>query len=201
MERYLLDEGVLDEVMIRRWAFDLEAELVQQDEDLVLHDWSFAATILDLAADPSCPKAEYLLEIWDDFTRNSTVHQVPSDLEAARQALSLAEAYKHHSGIARWIADQRERLKCVSRTGPTDRATALWMADMMLNGLARSCPIDIILETAADFLVQMSFPNPSYKEWLLISKATGGLRYSRYWPEVAAEPSWFDPKPRHRAGS
>ncbi len=80
MERYLLDEGELDDAMIRRWAFDPDAELMQQDEDLALHDWRFSATILSLVADLNCPKAKYILDIWDDFTRNSTVHQVPADL-------------------------------------------------------------------------------------------------------------------------
>jgi hypothetical protein len=194
VEHYLLDEGEPDEAMIRRWAFDPDAELMEQDEDLVLHDWRFAATILDLAADPSCPKSDYILGIWDDFTRHHTVHQDPSDLEEAGHALSLAEKYKDHSGIKHWIADQTARLRCVSGMGVTDRATALWMGNLLLNGKARSCPIDVLRESESAFLVQLSVPHGTHKEWLLIERATGKFRYSRYWPAGANEPSWFDPR-------
>lgn len=193
MEHYLLDEGNLDEAMIRRWAFDPDLELMQQDEDLALHEWRFAETVLELAADPACPKADYILDIWNYFTRHSLVHQVPSDLVAARHALSLAEKYNSHSGIRRWIAEQTARLRYVEGVGCVDRATALTMADTLLNGGDRKCLIVILRESDTHFLMQQSFPNPNYKEWLLIDKQTGEFRYSRYWPEGATEPSWFDP--------
>lgn len=193
MEHYLLDEGELDDAMIRRWAFDWDAELLQQDEDLLLHDWRFSSTMLNLAADPDCPKAEYVLDIWEDFTRHSTAHQVPSDIEAAHKALRLAEPHKDHGGIARWIADQSNRLRCVGGIGEVDRETALWMGDTLLNGRVRSCPIDIVSETTAQFLVQLSVPHGSHKEWILIDRATGKFRYSRYWSTGASGPNWFDP--------
>lgn len=193
MEHYLLDDGEADDEMIRRWAFDPESELMQQDEDLVLHDWKFAATILGLASDPTCPKADYILSIWDDFTRHMTVHQVPSDLEAARHALSLAERYQHHIGIANWIADQTARLDHVSGTGPIDRAVALQIGELMLNGRARSRSISVHRENETAFLIQLTVPHGTHKEWLLIDRATGTLRYSRYWPANSAEPTWFDP--------
>lgn len=193
MEHYLLDEGELDDAMIRRWAFDPDAELAQQDEDLALHDWRFAETLLDLAADPSCPKAEYVLDIWDYFTRHHTVHQVPSDLRAARHALVLAEKYNSHSGVKRWIADQTERLKYVDGVGITDRAKALSIGDTMLNGASRSCPIEIIRESDTTFLIQMTVPHSTHKEWLMVDKLTGKFRYSRLWRDVEPEPRWFDP--------
>lgn len=193
MEHYLLDEGVLDEAMIRRWAFDLDAEFMQQDEDLILHDWKFAEIIFTLAADPNCPKAEYILDIWDRFTQHNIVHQVSSDLKAAQHCLFLAEKYKKNSGIKRWIADQTARLRCVSGMGITDRAAALSMGNILLNGRARSCPINVFRESKNAFLVQLSVPHGTHKEWLLIDRATGRFRYSRYWPAGTNEPEWFEP--------
>lgn len=194
MDHYLIDEGEPDEAMIRRWAYDLDAQLMEQDEDLILHDWTFAQTILDLAAEPRCPKAEYILDIWDDFTRHHTAHQVPSDLEAARHSLLLAEKYREHCGVRRWIADQTARLRCVAGIGVTDRATALWVGNLLLNGRSRSCPIDVLRESETAFLVQLSVPQGTHKEWLSIERATGLFRYSRYWPAGAPEPTWFDPR-------
>lgn len=193
MGPYLLDEGELDESMIRRWAFDPDAELMQQDEDLVLHDWRFANTLLELAADPNCPKADYILSIWDHFTRHHTVHQVPSDLKAARHSLSLAEKYRSHSGVKRWIDDQTARLRCVEGIGPVDGPTALSIGEILLNGASRRCPISILRENDTDFLVQLSVPHGTHKEWLLINKTTGQLRFSRWWRAGEPEPRWFNP--------
>lgn len=193
MDHYLFDDGELDDAMIRRWAFDLDVELAGQDEDLLLHDWLFTETILDLAADPSCPRASYILGIWHHFTRHLTVHQVSSDLEAVRHALAVAEKYSGHSGINIWIAAQNQRLKYVDGVGMTDRATALSIGDSMLNGACRSCPIEILRESDTTFLVQLSVPHGSHKEWLLVDKSTGKFRYSRYWSDGELEPNWFDP--------
>ncbi|WBQ17860.1 hypothetical protein [Sphingobium yanoikuyae] len=193
MEQYLLDEGELNDAMIRRWAFDPDAELAQQDEDLALHDWRFAETILDLAADPNCPKADYILDIWDDFTRNQTLHQVSSDLKEARHALVLAEQYNGHSGLARWIADQTARLNCVEGVGIADRAKALSIGDTVLNGAGRSCPLEVLSESDTAILIQMSSPHSAHKEWLSVEKQTGKFQYSRLWRDGEPEPRWFAP--------
>lgn len=178
--------------MLRRWAFDLDAELMQQDEDLILHDWKFSGILLELAADPGCPKADYILNIWDDFTRHMTVHQIPSDLDAARHSLALAVRYADHDGVRRWGADQSARLQYVDGIGFTDRPTALFMADALLNGASRSCQIEILRESETTFIAQLSVPHGNHKEWLLIDKMTGRFRYSRYWPDGAVEPRWFE---------
>jgi hypothetical protein len=39
-EHFLADDGPVDEAMIRRWAFDPDSELAEQDEDLLLHEWA-----------------------------------------------------------------------------------------------------------------------------------------------------------------
>lgn len=188
MDHYPLHEGELDDAMIRRWAFDLDAYLTEQDEDIFLHDWLFAETLLDLAADPSCPKATYILNIWDYFTRRRTVYQDSSDLEAVRHALVLAEKYSGHNGVKKWIAAQNQRLKYVDGVGTTDRATALSIGDTMLNGLSRSCTIEILRESDTAFLVQLSVPEGAHKEWLFVDKRTGKFRYCRYWSDVEREP-------------
>lgn len=192
MEQYLLDEGDLNEAMIRRWAFDPDAELMQQDEDLLLHDWRFTEILLELAGDPNCPKAADILLIWDDFTKNRTVHQVPSDLEAVRQSLPIAERHSGHDGIKRWLADQKARLRYVDGVEIADRAAALSMANALLNGISRCCPIEVLRESDAAFLLQLSVPHGSHKEWLLVDRMTGRFRYSRYRPNGATEPLWFD---------
>lgn len=188
MDHYLFDEGKLDDAMIRRWAFDLDVELAGQDEDLLLHDWQFTETMLDLAADTSCPRAAYILNIWEDFTRHLTVYQGSSDLEAVRHALVVAEKYSGHSGVKKWIDAQNQRLRYVDGVGITDRATALLIGDTMLNGLSRFCAIDILRESDTDFLVQLSVPHSGHKEWLFVDKRTGKLRYCRSWSDVERDP-------------
>ena len=75
----------------------------------------------------------------------------------------------------------------------TGQTTTLPSVSPKITNWPRACQIDVLRESDAHFLMQQSFPNPSYKEWLLIDKQTGEFRYSRYWPEGASEPKWFDP--------
>jgi hypothetical protein len=198
MEHYLLEQGKLDENMIRQWAFDTEAEFMEQDEDLVLHNWRFSDVILELAADKSCPKANYIIDIWDYFCRHTTIHQIPADIEAAYIALKVAEKYCHHIKIKQWIVDQTLRMEYIKGKGPVDKNSAMMMSENLLNGASRSCPIAMLRETDANYLTQLSVPNGSHKEWLLINKLTGQFRYSRHWPEwpkKSNEPQWFQFQP------
>lgn len=191
-DSYLLDAGWADERMIRRWAFDPDAEFMEQDEDLVLHDWEFTDVILELAARPKCPKADYILSIWNHFTRHITIHQVPLDLDAAAKALEKTEAYSSHPGIRKWIIEQSRRLSFIAGEGATDEAKALTMAENLLNGADRQCPLRIIRESGSDYLVELSVPHGSHKEWLLIDKHSGKFRYSRVWLRGESAPRWFE---------
>ncbi len=192
-DHFLLDHGPLDEEMIRRWASDLDAEFMQQDDDLVLHDWAWSELLIQLIADPSCPRADEILHIWDEFTRHNTVHQRPADIDAAQKAVRYAATFVGHAGLEKWVSDQTTRLRYVRGIGAVSTAEALRMGDVLLNGATRSCIISIRDETPRTLEVEMAVPHGKHREWLSIDKATGNFRYSRHWPEGASEPSWFDP--------
>jgi hypothetical protein len=193
VDQFLLDGGPLDEAMIRRWASDHDAYFMPTDDDLVLHEWAWSELLIQLIADPSCPKSSEILNIWEDFTRHTTVHQKPSDIDAAEKAVRYASNYTGHAGLEGWVSNQRARLKYVEGVGPVGRNEALAMGDALLNGANRSCIISVRAETARTIEIEMSVPlHGSHREWLSIDKLTGKFRYSRHWPEGASEPVWFD---------
>jgi hypothetical protein len=148
---------------------------------------------LELASDSGCPKADYVLGIWDYFTQQMTVHQRPVDLSEVRRAVEIASKYNDVPAIKKWIDDQTTRLKFADGIGPVTREKALEMGGVLLNGVARSCPISVRAETRNTFEIELSVPGYAHREWLSVNKATGKFRYSRYWPQGAAEPQWFDP--------
>jgi hypothetical protein len=190
---YLLDDGPLDEAMIRRWAYDLETDLVEQDEDLLLRQWEFSEVMLELAADAECPRADDIIGIWDEFARNSIVHQRPYDIAQVRQALEVAPRFSNAAPVRRWIEDQSARLALVDGIGPVGREKALRMGNTLLNGIARASAISVTVEDPDFFDIELSVPGYAHREWLRICKATGRFRYSRHWPKGATEPHWFEP--------
>jgi hypothetical protein len=54
---------------VRRWAFDERLWLMEQDEDMILADVKYVPLLLELAADPDCPKARYCLSIVEQHCR------------------------------------------------------------------------------------------------------------------------------------
>ena len=48
---------------VRRWGYDEQLWLIEQDEDLILGDVQYIPLLLEFAADPACPKREYALRI------------------------------------------------------------------------------------------------------------------------------------------
>ncbi len=190
---YLLNAEPLDEALVHRWAYDSDAELIEQDEDLLLHDWDYTEVLLAAIADPACPKAGYIMGVWDDFTRSCTIHKRPADIAAVRDALQKAQGFRGDPWIARWIADQERRLSFVEGVGPVRAEDALQMAEILLNGMSGYRPIAIRCETATTYELELSVPGGLHREWLSVDKSSGRFRYSRYWPEGRAEPMWFDP--------
>ena len=174
---------------IRKWAYDENAILLEQDEDLVLHDWGYGPTLLELAADPHCPKADYILDILDYFSASSIAYQGSEDIDAATRAVAIARVSPVQK-IRDWAERQDNRLQLARGAGPVDRDQAVKMGHDVLNSGGRNCPIAIREETADTFLVELSVPGGAHREWLLVDKKTGRFRYSRHWRPGDDQPAW-----------
>jgi len=170
-------EGDFDADMIRRWAYDENALLIEQDEDLVLPQWDFAELLFELAADPTCPKASYIIGIWGSFTWQCTMRQDPADLARTRRALEAASRYREDANVGWWIDFQSKLLRYVDGVGPITAEQAIAMAHDLLGGTRTEYTITLREETSTSFVVELSIPEGSYRERLSIDRSSGKFRY------------------------
>jgi len=73
-EEILYDVNPLPET-VRKWAYDDNVLLLDQDEDLILHGVEYVPLLLEFASDRKCPKREYSLQILDYFGKLSLLHR------------------------------------------------------------------------------------------------------------------------------
>jgi hypothetical protein len=178
-EDTILNDWNPSESTLRRWAFDENLFLSEQDEDLVLHRREYLPILIPLADDPSCPKASYILACLDFYLMFLVLRGNDKHLDEVREGAALAELARHES-LHRWAALQRRRLQYRAGIGPVNREQALVMGEELLNGICRLAQISVIEESASSWTVQLSVPPiHRHKEKLVIDKATGRFVFSR----------------------
>ena len=59
---------MIDDSVIRQWAYD-EDMILHQDEDISLGHEIFFPLLFELAEDRCCPKFQYILEIMDRYIK------------------------------------------------------------------------------------------------------------------------------------
>jgi hypothetical protein len=119
---------------LRAWAYDPEAREPVQDWDLVLSwqvDRGFLSRCVAYAADPSCPKADFFLDVlfqwvettarsehfdvlratldgWLDVARGVTDRRVKDWRHQARLVFQGVEPFERERWLTIWLATRRE---------------------------------------------------------------------------------------------
>lgn len=177
------DEVVLNdwnpsEETLRRWAFDENLFLSDQDEDLVLGHEDFLPVLIELASDPACPKASYILSCLDFYLVFLVLRGTEAHLSIVRAGARLA-AIRMTPELVEWASLQERRLKYREGVGPISKERALLMGQELLNGICRAASISIVDETASNWEVELSVQLfHRHKERLSISKALGRFKYA-----------------------
>ncbi len=169
----------LNEVSLRRWAFDEDMLLSDQDEDLLLHQAEYLPILILLADDPSCPKDGYILSCLDHYLKFIVLCGLEAELEVVRKAIKLA-CCATTPILHNWANLQQRRLRYREGLGPVSKEQALIMGEDLLNGIYPTAEISLIGESHESWKIQLSTPPPlEYKERLTINKATGHFVFSR----------------------
>lgn len=180
----MTDETILNdwnptEETLRRWAFDENILLADQDEDLVLGREEYLSVLIGLADDVSCPKADYILSCLDFFLMFRILRGTKSHLVAVREGARLATLARTKKVID-WGRLQERRLAYREGTGSVSKDCALLMGQELLNGICRMASISIVCETERTWEVELSVqPLHRHKERLSISKSSGRFTFSR----------------------
>lgn len=178
-EETVLNDWNPNDETLRRWAYDENLLLSDQDEDLVLGRRDFLPILIPIADDTQCPKADYILSCLDFYLMFVTLRGNDTELNALDDAIRIAKDQQRPE-VADWSALQHRRLEYRRGQGPVDRALALRMGNDLLNGICRLSEITITNETHVQFEVQLSVPPfHRHKEWLTISRQTGVFSFRR----------------------
>jgi hypothetical protein len=117
------DYVVLNEVnpsddLLRRWAFDENLLLMDQDEDVILACDEHIPVLCELIADPACPKGDYIGHIISIWARDEALMELgwgrklqPGRFAAARDVMrrlavtsaAATELFDYLSRLDRWL--------------------------------------------------------------------------------------------------
>ena len=84
----ILDGCEFTPEQIRQWGYDENLYLMEQDEDLLLHDTDYVPVLLELAADAECPKNDYSVSILGYYAQNLFLFRHREKLDAIANALA-----------------------------------------------------------------------------------------------------------------
>ncbi|MFD3428413.1 hypothetical protein [Nocardia fluminea] len=167
----------VDEHAFWVWAADADAELIEQDEDVMLHDPAGLTLLLGAAEDSGCPKQRYCATVLHDYSRRIVGWQL-SDAYSALQAAAARASTSHDAWVRRW-ADYVTRLFAyLSDAGPVNRADAEQMAKDLLIGPAERLKVQV---APGEKHWQCS-ESDSYPTFLYIDRRTGAYRMTRPRP-------------------
>lgn len=111
-EEIILNDRNPSEETLRRWAFDGNILISDQDEDLVLGRRDYFSVLIPLADDPTCPKADYILSSLDFHLMFIVLRGNELQLVELSEAIQLAQAAKQ-SKLHDWAALQMQA-SCLS---------------------------------------------------------------------------------------
>lgn len=67
---------------LREWAYNDDIELMEQDEDLLLHDVKYMPVLLACVRDQDCPKSGYIFGIIAHFGQLRLLHRLSDEATA-----------------------------------------------------------------------------------------------------------------------
>jgi len=179
VSEFILEDWNPSEATLRRWAYDEDLYLAEQDEDLVLHHENYLPLLLELAGEPLCPKAKYILACVDAYLGLIVLRDSERDLAIVSKGAAIA-GQSPSAIIGTWGQLLERRLGYRKGIGATSRHQALAMGQDLLNGVRRQSDIFIVAENPDSWEVGLSCsPSGGFGERLSICKRTGKFVYSR----------------------
>ena len=122
-----------DERSFWEWAWDPFAELMEQDEDLLLEDVDGLPLLIAAADIGECPKQQICRVVLENLAGHVAWRRRPEELDALRAATGLARS-KRHPYVREWAVYAQRLLRYCETAGPVNRAGAEQMATDMFAG-------------------------------------------------------------------
>lgn len=175
MGRRIWDGDDLTPEVVREWGYDEGLLLMEQDEEVLLHDIAYVPVLLELAGDDGCPKQEYVFYILCDFIRGLALARSAAGVDMLEKAYSYVS--EPVVGLVRQWHEYVGRLLSYARpSGRVDRVKAVRMAADLLRGAGNR--IGAVVESKADTSGWRRFTlRTGVVEHLEVCAATGEYRY------------------------
>lgn len=157
-----------DEQAFWTWAADPDAELMEQDEDLLLHDPEGLSLLLCAAEDVDCPKQSYCAAILQDYARHVVSWKV-EDAYLPLQTVAGRAAASSDVWVRRWAEYVNRLSSYLGGIGPVNRANAAQMSADLL-----ACPADrLTIQVAPGEKYWQCVELGAYPRYLYINRRTG----------------------------
>lgn len=121
---------------VRVWGYDTDLSLMSQDEDLIFHDIKYIPILVELAADPSCPKQDYAYHILCNFCRDKILRGGMDYMRRIESTIRTADIPS--ADLPRkWYAYVNRLLQYTCKPKPVNQSEASYIANELLVGSGR----------------------------------------------------------------
>lgn len=176
----------MSEAEVREWAYDWNVELIDQDEDVLLHDPRYMPVLAECARDVTCPKAGYIVAIMASFGQMRILHHRVEEARALANVLRLHAQLPGGGRLAElsFLLPAFERLVLPAAMSQAEADNLAY--DLLIRHTART------LVTEHEMVVghRVYTYHVPYQPFLYINLATGQWRYS---PMKRLEPAALSP--------
>jgi uncharacterized protein (UPF0147 family) len=184
MAEHVWDGNELTPEVVRRWGYDDEFLLMEQDEDLLLYKAELIPLLLEMAADENCPKRDYIFSILCQFCRVQVARGRSERVAAIRSKWSgitePADGYPLD-----WHRYVGRLLTYTQPSGPVDKQAARRMADELLLGIAGRT--GSVVESEPDRAGWWRFTlRTSFTEHVDVCEASGNFLYTQSYSGAIA---------------
>ena len=98
----ILNEANPSTEQIIEWGYDEEMYLIEQDEDLILHDAKYILVLIKLASDKDCPKQKYCEAILEYFTQQELLFRAENELKAIKDTIYTSNKLIKTEWLKNW---------------------------------------------------------------------------------------------------
>jgi hypothetical protein len=162
---------------VREWAYSPNMRLTAQDEEAIVSHINYIPLLIELAADPQCPKRTYLLAIVDGYVVG--IQRNGYDRQLLKQC-QLQAAQTTAPDLQTWAQDLAYLAEYLDGQDSVTLETAREITRIVLTGRYR--PSLVVKELALTDWWQFttSFPDNGYEiDKLYICQISGALVWSR----------------------
>lgn len=182
---FLVAMRILDVVnpssdLLREWGYDDDCHLIEQDEDLLLHDTSYLPILLEFGADPACPKQDYAVAIAYYYSQLRVLQKDRAQADAISQ-MAAASPFIRAPLVAAWLADFQwiyDRLvhpRALTNDEAERLAWGLLVGTYCQRGLERT-------HRRVDGYDEFFCFTTSFRAYLYINTRSGDWHYADYKP-------------------